>query len=132
VNARAIFRRASISLVVIDGFVLRREPRALVVLRAIGVQRARAVHVVIERVVNVGTDRSMRAGNGALCVVYHMRNGKDSHAWADDYAAGPFQQLLMVRQDDRLVFFRTQPRPPVLIGGTIIVRGGFLVSLWSK
>ncbi len=40
--------------------------------------------------------------------------------------------LFIVWQVINLAFFRTLPTPPILIGGTMIVIGGLVVSLWPK
>ena len=38
--------------------------------------------------------------------------------------------LFVVFQIANYVFFRTAPTPPVLVGGTLIVAGGVVISLW--
>jgi|SRR5205085_1055449 len=40
--------------------------------------------------------------------------------------------LFIVWQVINFAFFRTLPTPPILIGGTMIVIGGLVVSLWPK
>jgi small multidrug resistance family-3 protein len=40
--------------------------------------------------------------------------------------------LFIVWKVINFVFFRTLPTPPILIGGTMIVIGGLVVSLWPK
>jgi hypothetical protein len=38
--------------------------------------------------------------------------------------------LFIVFQITNFLFFRTLPTPPVLFGGTLIVSGGLVISLW--
>lgn len=39
--------------------------------------------------------------------------------------------LFVVWQIINFIFFRTAPTPPILIGGTLIVAGGLIVTFWK-
>jgi small multidrug resistance family-3 protein len=39
--------------------------------------------------------------------------------------------LFVVFQITNYIFFRTAPAPAILVGGTLIVAGGLVVSLWK-